>query len=1049
MIKIIVTIGGKGDMVGRLPVLVLVLLFLVTPAASLNPVMVKVVVSSSNQYLTADGRDTADITVTVRDGNGVSLRNADVVLQLTSPWTLKDVQGKTKNDGTFVTTFLPTTKAGNAVITATVTAQESPTPVRVTSTQEIVATDPETSSSFYNGTATVGSITGVSFLVTDRYGNPVSSKKKENRVVFNTSLTADTGFLVPAPSAGTSGGKVRLKGLSVPLDESGYAVALFQVGTRPGDNYIVITPPPPLSQSIITIRGISNAPPASVVPVVSPAGNPPTINTDRNSRFAIDYRLLDQWGNPAAGQPLSISVNTGETMVITSNQAGNVSITYGPKTTAGRYTITATALNNPAATASQTLQFLSLKPDGIILTATPQTMASRDVKPDMAALVMAKVVDDMGNPVPGQTVSFSIQSVTLKNNAVQTEGPPSLRGDRGQTSQVGEEVSAVTDGSGYAVATFSPGGFAPRGTTNFVALAEGVARIQARWDGRSQALDLSYKNYPYLSISTSVSPPTVERNETVEVSVRVKGDGYALQPPPVDVFMVTDRSFSMLRDYPDRMIQVMGAEKAFSDQFDYTRDRLGQYSFASKGQAWANGTFLFPFRECGMDDTTGDDQTYAQANYPLNGRVYDDYATRDLPLSMERGDIAKAISGLVPSPGTPMRYALYRAITDLKNNGNSGSQKAIVILSDGDYNWYGDPLARGSACDYFWSYDGTYGTGWHQETRWPCPDVGKDLTAQSYYSFPDLSREEQNLSYYAAKNNIRIFVIGYSGDVTAAGQVTLRTLANTTGGKYFYALTGTDLVNFYTQIAGALKDTAGVNTTLAMDFRSVNVNNIPVTPGSKAIRYMFIDGKSTRVTRPNRTWETVDSTADWNMGRINLSLGTVRVNEEWVVNFTLNMTMNGTIRLLGPSSQVSFQDARGTMSSVALPDTFVTAIPEGMEKGILTPKLTLSDLSVATTGTDRDYANLDWHIDYRDGRDTAIREEIEVAPLNSDAYWYVGTRTVPAETTSDAYPLRINTFAPGVYKVRVTGYVNDADSSSTENQMTITMVMGTPKILIS
>jgi len=941
-------------------------------------------------------------------------------LSVSSPWSLKDTTGTTTAGGQFVTSFLPTATTGTATITATVTIPAvtgiTTAPVVQTYSQNITADIPTSGTNSYQSSASVGSITDITIRVTDKNGNPVSSKKKKNLVSFATTSTGDNGFLVqtPSPVASTTLAgiaKNKVKGLSVALNDSGYADANFVLSTHPGDNFVIITPPAPLSATLISIAGIANLKPASIRMSVTPGGDPPTLTTDGTSKFTINYVLYDQWGNPSANQNLSISVNTGEKMVIASNSDGNVTITYGPKKDAGRYTLTATALNNPAVTATQILQFVSGNPTGIVAMANPQSMASLDVNSAATATVMAKVIDSMGNPVPGETVYFSIQSVNT-GTYVQTQGP-SIRGDSKKTADMGVEVSAVSDNNGYATATFTPGAFITD-TQNplFSLMAMGVADVRVRWTSVSKDLILSYKNYPYLSVYTSVNPMTVVTNSTVEVSIVVKGDGYALKPKPVDAYLVTDRSGSMSTidssSTFSRMDLVKNASSGFKDLFDYSVDRLGQFSFG--------------------------DTTY-----------YSDYVTLDQALTTKPDQINGAIKALTASGGTPLRYAFYKAITDLKNNGNSGSVKALVVLSDGDYNWYGDPLARGGAC---WSCDkykkdGTCSPG-HTV---PCSPDSYDTGTQSYYSFSDLSSQDQNMSEYARANNIRIYAIGYSNVITSDGQATLRALANTTNGKYYYALTNADLVNFYGQIAGALKDTAGVNTTLALDFTGVDVNGVS-KPGSSALQYMYINGKSTKVTHPDGSSETVDSTADWNKGKINVTMGTIKVNQQWVVNFTLNVTMAGNLKLLGSNSNVYFQDVNGNIGQASLPDTYITAIPEGSDKGLSTPELTISDLGVTTSKTDMNSASLVWHIDYENGKDTEIREQIDVAPLNSEAYSYAGSTTAVATDTFDTYVMSTSSLMPGVYKVRVTGYVDDAGSSSAQNLMTLTGTEKNPVILI-
>ena len=42
------------------------------------------------------------------------------------------------------------------------------------------------------------------------------------------------------------------------------------------------------------------------------------------------------------------------------------------------------------------------------------------------------------------------------------------------------------------------------------------------------------EDYPYLSAETSVSPNVVNVTDNVTVTLRLKGDGWALQPNPID-----------------------------------------------------------------------------------------------------------------------------------------------------------------------------------------------------------------------------------------------------------------------------------------------------------------------------------------------------------------------------------------------------------------------------------------------------------------------------------------------------------------------------------
>ena len=139
-----------------------------------------------------------------------------------------------------------------------------------------------------------------------------------------------------------------------------------------------------------------------------------------------------------------------------------------------------------------------------------------------------------------------------------------------------------------------------------------------------------------------------------------------------------------------------------------------------------------------------------------------------------------------------MRSAVYESVNELNSHGQaSGTVKAIVLLSDGDYNWYGDPLARGSGH--------ADGSGYHAD------DYG-DLTS-NYMTFTGLGSGQfsnQNMSIYAKNNNIRIYSIGYADSLSTGGRNTLRILANSSGGKYYDA-SATNIADVYTEIAGELR----------------------------------------------------------------------------------------------------------------------------------------------------------------------------------------------------------------------------------------------------
>ena len=965
----------------RIYLLLMMVLILVGSATALN-----VVVTSSNGWVIANQTDSAVITVKVTEGSN-AIVGADVVLDITSPWELQNYEGKTDGSGKFETVFLPTKKSGTATITASVTNGGTTVPVVKTLTQNITHDLPAQEEDSYTDAITVGSITEISVIVRDKWGNPVTSKRNKTEVKFSTTKTGDNVFL-----DGING---KVKEVKVPLNEEGLADADFIVSTTPGENYVAIQPPRPLPMTLVTIQGVSDGKPAGITQKITPDGSPPTVSADGKpgSKFLIEYTLSDSYGNPTAHQDLSISSNVGETKVISSNTQGVVGVSYGPKTGAGMYTITAVAMENPAVKATQEVYFASATPSDMFLTASPQSMASLDVKDDVVSLVMAKVVDTAGNPVQGQPVFFSILSVDT-GTYTQPKEPVIKSGNRKTSDLFPTELEAVSDENGVATVEFYPGAF-----TNSEQ-AEGTARIQAVWSSVPRSIDLSYKNYPYLSVSTSVEPETIETGGEVNVSIRLRGDGYALFPKPVDVFMVTDRSGSMSQDTPTRISQEKNAATAFTTKFDYTEDRLGQFSFGGK---------------------TG---------------TYTDYATLDQRLTKTDSQVRNAISKLTPSGYTPMRYALYKAIDELSGQGRSEAIKALVLMSDGDYNNWGDPLARGTPDKTGRGYDSKY-----------------EETIQDYIFFPAIDAEFHDLAYqnmatYAREHNIRIYTIGYATDISDVGKGTLEELATATDGKYFYALSGDQLKDVYDQIATDLKEAAGVGTTMELDFQKVEVNGA-LMDGDQVFDYVYRDRQSTWMVPPSGDGYTVNSVNDWNDDhRLSFDLGIVKMEEEWVVNFTLRVVKSGNIKVLNSSSasRILFDEGKG---SLKIPDTYLTAIPVGTDVGLEGLALKITGLTV-TPETDGNTAHLEWYITYN-GFDQFIDEEIYYARLNSDYFAYAGTTGEANHYTSEMYPdtyVMDITGLSGVYKVRVIGYVDDADSSSCDGVLTIPDIHQTPVILI-
>jgi hypothetical protein len=515
-------------------------------------------------------------------------------------------------------------------------------------------------------------------------------------------------------------------------------------------------------------------------------------------------------------------------------------------------------------------------------------------------------------------------------------------------------------------------------------------------------------------------------NDTVDVTIRLKGDGYELQPDPIDVVLCTDRSGSMLKDYPDRMVKAMEASEIFNAQMNYPHDHLGLISFGKKGQTNLIG---YGYRYwLGQDNTYGDDYDYRSDHYPGDPKYYADYATLDLPVSDNAAVINTTIRGMVPDWGTPMRSGIYKAIKELNVNGSADAVKAVIVLSDGDYNHYGDPLARGTAIK-------------------KDPSAFGDLT-ETYLPFDGLGTgrtSNQNMSVFAMSNDIRIYSIAFANDISDEGKNTLRVLAESTGGKYYHAPTGDDLAQVYTDIAGELKTEAGVNTTMNLEFGTVSVNS---TLTGDVFEYEHLDPVSTRMTKywtDNKTtiWGPVceNQGTDWQGDKIlSFDVGDIYLNQTWETTFRLKVLKEGNIDIFGDGSVIRFNGTEGE-SEVGLPHTFITARLNLTETDVSAAQIELEWQSVDIPEDKPGVLTPYWNLSYTGNRSVTQKILYQFSP--DDIFWSgtwheADTLYHPPDTNiNGTYSTTLNLGEKeGWYKIRVFAQEITPDDDGASDEIT-------------
>lgn len=783
----------------------------------------------------------------------------------------------------------------------------------------------------YESPVEVGTTVNLTLLVTDSSGALVNGTTP-----IQLATSSKYGGFMPGPTQITN---------LTAID--GFISVNYLVGNA-GDNFISIQTSGPDPMQIISIEGRATAPPVKITSEIYPGwvyadGDPTHV-------FIVTYHLYDAHGFPSGNRSITVTSNLGETVTTASNYLGTVSVKYGPKIVAGNYTLIARAVDNLTVTNTVNLVFSSTAAKDMYLTANPQTLPSNELNPAARSGVAIKTIDERGNPVTGESVKFKIISVTAPGQV----NPPTIDG-----VGPGIEITKITGANGDALVSFASGSFVPLGTPGWNQSAKGSAVIQGNWDGMTRFITLHWENFPFVSLNVTATPLSLDMNGTVDITIKMVGDGYALQPKPIDVVLTTDRSGSMGSDTPTRLSQVKAASKVFVAQLNYGRDKAGLVSFG--GTATVN-------------------------QQPTNS-----------PLA-----INTSIDGMTANGYTPMRDAIYKAINEIKTNGRTSTVKAIVVLSDGDYNYFGDPLARGSpgqvctashsVCDKTCNFqycksDGSQGTSRnHKYHRNDCISShtvcdaygtapGDDAQYQTnlnpdYYPYTGLGTgpfSEQNMSVYAKNNMVRIYTIAYTSEVTQGGKDTLRYLAEQTGGTYYEAPSNGDLVGIYVQIAGALRYEAGIGTTMNVNMGSVVINNKTV-PGITAFDYVHEDGISTTVHSWNETGDviplqTIDQTANWTANQsLPFDIGTIYLGQIWEGKYRLKVKLVGLINIFGPGSEIRFADG----SSIILPDTYINCI-DWSGQGALgnATNLDLHDLYSPDTMPANQRVRIRWNLTYK------------------------------------------------------------------------------------
>jgi hypothetical protein len=965
--------------------IIISLLFLVGTVAAAGPFTITI--TSSKTYLTAGYTDNqAVINVNVKNSTtNVNVSGAAVTFSVADPslgtyqntgFVLTDLSGNANN------TFISTTKSGITNISVTATYLNTTSTQTLLNGIKVDHDNAHTATFDYPPESAVGTNITFNISFADRWGNPIDQIINPGKLhTINLHVTGpnpyDCIFVGYGPDI-----------LGKQLDIHGNVSVKVQLTSGAGPNVVTMDSFEDIPVETNYITAVSTEP-FSIKQVFTP-DSPAEIPADGTTKFTILYTLFDKFGNPANQQWVWVNTSVaGEEQQFKTDNVGQIAITYGPRTTIGVINITATAVANNTVTIRHSVEFTSTAATTMVVTANPETMASRDVNPSITSAITATVTDIMGNPVENENVTFSLGTVGYPGGPYNVTSSPSL-------SSYG---TITTDQNGDAMVQFIPGSFTTNtNAVNYSATATGNCTVTATWvssvtgNSTSKNILVTWKNYPYLSVTTSVSPQTVAVNDTVDVTVAFKGDGWALQPSPLDVVLVMDRSGSMgdAMGSHSKLYYAQAAATTFVAQMNQSRDRIGLVSYAG----YTSGT--------GTSIDIAPTSTYTSVNTKINN--------------------------LNANGATETREALKQSVDLLKAypNSNPKAIQSLILMTDGNFNWKGSPIAMGKAQDS--SYN-SYSTNAIETTNFlwysglgstQCPGSG----------YTNCQSSNENMSIYAKNNNIRIYTIGFSAnanDFDPQAIAAMQVMANATGGFYSYAPDGATLSQIYTKIAGDLKNDAGVNTSMLADFQNVNVTGVSV-PGAQVYDYVYNNTASTKITWQDGVTNVTNQSAQWAANhQLNFNIGTIKVGQTWQATFRLKVKQSGIIDLFGSNSLVTFNNGTSTLT---LPHTYLTVVPSLNATGFQLQQIDVTSSCPAQVPNSA-IIPLTWNVTYTGGP-TDISEVVSYidtfgahVPFYYGGYHVNGNSTI---TRSAQFDMR--TVPPGTYSIQVSTSTADNTAST-------------------
>ena len=939
------------------------ILFLVGTVGAIDA---SVINPPSKDWVIANGVDQSTITVNVQNNTG-SIDRATVTFTVNNSvfGTMSPVTVTTGSSGLATSTFTVNKKSGTAIITATISYNDgAPVSVIKTVPQKIDHDSPYYDISIsppiftYSAQGTVASQVPFKVAIYDKWGNPIDNRNP--LYAHNIGLHVSSA-LIPDDCYFVGYGQ----DIFLPLDSNGTLSVNVKLTTKSGTNKILMDNfEGKIPLQIAWITAMAADMPYSMTGRILPAGELPANNIDK---FTIDYYIYDKYANPIGNRSILINTNiTGETTQTEhfSDTNGLIRFYYGPKMSILTANITAIAKDNASVNWNLIAKFVNSGPKNMVLAATPMTMGSRDVAPTQKSFVTATVIDTFGNPVPGQVVTFSLGSVNI--GSYNQTNPPSL-----------SPASATTDNFGNALVYFYPGSFAfNRTDPGYDSHATGSADITATWATTSltvtRTVSVTWKNYPYLSVEASASKSNLNMNETVDITIDVTGNGYAMGGGPITAVLDQDTSANFYNGHGGAdFAKTINAANAFVDTCVQGQDYVGVTTYSDT----TDQIQLAPTASLDLVKIKLGNLTKGSNAQLFNASISHAINNMTETQAVRPQDIVRAVIVLVDQGGTTLSVP---EITALQTHAASTTPFTYLFVV------FYDDAGGGTKCNGA-AYDTAVAIP-NGPNQFRCIGTEADLIA-AYRNFSETLHTRAGVNAVLTLNFQNVEV---NGNITPGNNVSVYVPVPDP------ALTG-GFANLVT----------------------------PSPPRDSVF------GR-TRIMWQNASYSVINQSNEWNTGnspfgvlhqpnQLYFPIGTMEIGNRWNTTYRLRMVNEtGLINLFNCSmsaSSLSFDDGYGIIQPpLCLPNLYITVTPNTTPLGLQSGTLSVTNL-VPKSGNFTDSVPMQWNLNYT-GFDTV-----------TETYWYSfrtqpfvafgGTPGIGNGTYTHSTLLDVTKFPPGEYRIKV------------------------------